>query len=533
MKTALLSFLGFMLVFGAWAFAAPYGGPPDETQHAIRAAGVVSGQVAPKPVVIPDWNGLGDDGMGAYQRVPRGLASHTKCWGYEGSNSAACAPPIGGGPVAELPTSAGRYHPAYYLAVGLPLRIWPGWGGLVLARLISAALSAALLAWAFTTLARWSRSGLMLAALLACSTPMLAHLAGAVNPNGLEIAAGISLFSALIPLLLHPEGGPKPALLWLAGVSAVTLATLRSLGPVWLGFGLLAVLIGISRSRLRLLWRSRLARRWVVGVGVSLALSAAWIVGMGTGKVVGTGNGGYSFTYAQSALIYFRQWGSYLEGMVGVAGWFDSFMPSPFYWIWICSAGSLVLFALVIDGWSTRLRMLVVFVGAFVVPGILQVSQAKVVGFIIGGRYMMPLVVLLPLLAAFVLERGTLTARNCHTLMKMFCLLLLPAHLVLLDYTMVRWQRGARTDPHAGYYNPFLGTWHPPTGSVIPVVVMVVGLALTGWMFWRTSARIAGRPTVNLAFLDRLARRSAKRQDDAANDAVPATTTVPAEPAKM
>ena len=36
-----------------------------------------------------------------------------------------------------------------------------------------------------------------------------------------------------------------------------------------------------------------------------------------------------------------------------------------------------------------------------------------------------------------------------------------------------------------GRLNPLGGSWHPPTGSVVPLVVMVVGLVLLGWLFWR------------------------------------------------
>jgi hypothetical protein len=203
-RLPILVFLGFFLVFGAWAVAAPYDAPPDEVQHVIRAYGVLSGQIAPAPTSVK-W-GVNNNGAGAYQRVPEGLYHPARCWGFDPGKSAACQPPIGGGRLIDAPTSAGRYNPVYYAAVGLPLRIWPGWGGLVLSRLLSAALSAALLAWAFVTLIRWSRYGLMLAGLMAAATPMLAHLAGAVNPNGLEITAGIALFCGGIPLLLGPPG---------------------------------------------------------------------------------------------------------------------------------------------------------------------------------------------------------------------------------------------------------------------------------------------------------------------------------------
>jgi hypothetical protein len=493
-----LAFLGFFLVFSAWAYAAPYDGPPDEVQHAIRAAGVVSGQIAPAPTHV-QW-GRGNAGTGAVQRVPGGLLHPATCWGFEPGKSAACAVPVSGGPVEDVPTSAGRYNPVYYLAVGAPLRVWPGWFGLVFSRTISAGLSAALLACAFVALIRWSRHGLMLAGLITATSPMLAHLAGAVNPNGLEIAAGIGLFSAAIPLLLGPVGGADRALastmsstplVWLAGVSAALLATVRSLGPLWLLAGLFALLVPQSRAALRQLWSRPLVRRFTAVVVASLAFAVAWILIMKTGEVVSARNGGYHYGVGQAALMYFQNWEIYLMGMVGVAGWFDIRMPTPFYLAWICSTASLVLFALVVGTRAERWRFLVIFGGGLVVPGVLQVSQANVTGFIIGGRYMMPLMVAAPLLGAFILERRLMGAGPSQSLVRLFCLLLLPIHLVLLVYAMVRWQRGAAINPGISHLNPLTGEWHPPSGSVTPLVIMLAGLAVLGWTFWRGPAVVA------------------------------------------
>jgi hypothetical protein len=459
--------------------------------HAIRAAGVVSGQVAPTPVPV-QWN-LGE-GIGAVQQVPRGLGHSAKCWAKDTRISAACAEQIGGGPVEDVPTSAGRYSPVYYFAVGLPIRWAPNWYGLVAARMISAALSAAMLAWAFVTLIRWSRYGLMLAALLACASPMLAHLAGSINPNSLEIAAGIAMFSGAIPLLVgRPERSFKP-LVWLTGVSAVLLASLRALGPLWLLAGLSALLLPQSRTYLRLLWSHRLVKAWTIAIGGSLAFAVAWTIGMKTGDVPMPSDGGFRYGYAQAILIYFDSWDNYLRGLVGVAGWFDVFMPNPFYWAWICAVASLVILALAVSGWQERWRFFVIFLGGVIAPGVLQVIEVKSTGFISQGRYMMPLLVAVPLLAAFIVERGVLTAKLSHSMTKLFCVLLLPSHLVLLVYAMVRWQRGMKYMHVPSYLNPLAGTWHPQTGSLLPLLIMVVGMAVVGWVFWRAPALAAAVP---------------------------------------
>jgi hypothetical protein len=496
-----VTFVGFFLIFGAWSFAAPYDGPPDEVQHVIRAAGVVSGQIAPKLATLDNWNGKGADGMGAMQRVPEGLHRPATCWGFEPWTSASCARPITDGPTRAVPSSAGRYNPAYYAAVGLPVLLWPGWGGLVIARLISAALCAALLAWAFVALARWSRHGLMLAALLACTTPMVGHLAGAVNPNGLEIIAGISLFAAAIPLLFgrpgakstadgaaEPDDPAATSLIWLVGVSAVVLATLRSLGPLWVVGGFAALLVPASRASLRRLWGRRLVRWWGAGIVVALALSAAWIELMKTGDVIASGEDLPHYGVGQAVISYFDRWGDYLRGMIGIAGWFDIQMPMPFYTIWIVASASLILFGLVVATRAERWRFLVILVAGVAVPGALQIMTVNKIGWFFAGRYSMPLLVAMPLLGAFLMEQRMVTARQSRTIARTFCLLLVPIHLVLLDYAMVRWQRGTQPNPGFGRLSPFAGSWHPATGSVLPVAIMLVGMVVVGWMFSQPAA---------------------------------------------
>jgi hypothetical protein len=189
--------------------------------------------------------------------------------------------------------------------------------------------------------------------------------------------------------------------------------------------------------------------------------------------------------------MYGRRWALYLNGMVGVAGWFDVVMPESMYYIWISAAAVLVLLPVMIARWPQRWPFVVAFLAGVVVPGVLQVAQRNVVGFVIGGRYMMPLLVIMPLLGAFLLERGLLNANHTRSVLRWFTVLLLPAHGLLLLYAMMRWQRGSRTDPPISYLNPFEGTWQPPTGSALPWLFLLAGLGLLAWLFWRGPAWVA------------------------------------------
>src|SRR5690606_32050389 len=160
--------------------------------------------------------------------------------------------------------------------VGAPLAVWPDWTGVLLARLISAAICAAFLALAFSDLLRWGRRRVVLAGLVVAATPMVAHMGGAVNPSGVELAAGIAFFAAALPLLFNPEARRNRTLLWHLGLAALALATLRMLGPLWLGLAVLALLLPFRRATLADLWRWRALRAWMFAVIGAAMAAVVW-----------------------------------------------------------------------------------------------------------------------------------------------------------------------------------------------------------------------------------------------------------------
>jgi hypothetical protein len=62
---------------------------------------------------------------------------------------------------------------------------------------------------------------------------------------------------------------------------------------------------------------------------------------------------------------------------------------------------------------------------------------------------------------------------------------LLPVQLLSLGYVMDRWQSGVGPG-HS--LNPLLGSWHPVTGSALPLVLMTAGLIGFGWLAWRAAS---------------------------------------------
>jgi hypothetical protein len=106
-------------------------------------------------------------------------------------------------------------------------------------------------------------------------------------------------------------------------------------------------------------------------------------------------------------------------------------------------------------------------------------------GYAFQGRYVMPLAVGIPLLAAYIIGRnGMISAAHQTSVTRIMIFLLLPFHLFSLGYVMDRWQSGIGQD-HS--LNPLNGRWHPVTGSALPLLMMTAGLSLLGVLAWRAT----------------------------------------------
>ncbi len=505
------AFAGFFLLLGAWAVAAPYNGTPDEQQHVLRAATVVTGQVAPRPsAVLPGFSDV--DAPASLNRF--------RCWQFNPSAPASCAPEPGGDTtVGPVPTAAGRYHPLYYAMVGWPLALAPNWAGVLLARLISAALCAALLSAALTDALRWSRGRLAVLGVLIAATPMVAQMGGALNPNGLEIASGVALFAAGAPLFAalrqqtpkqvaaagrHHRAEPYTTdypelarLLAHVGLASLGLAMLRAAGPIWLLVALMALLVPFRRRMMRGLWEWRAARMWIVGVGVAALASIAWTAGFGTADL-GDYTGGRRYAVAQAVWVIGNSWPAYLNQAVGIMSWLDTPLPGLVYLVWQAAASGLIILALLLTDRAGRWRLAALAVAGVLVPTALIVAMINTAGFFTQGRYLLPVLVGLPIVGAYLIAVRAGAAPPTRTAVRLAVAVLLPLQVGSLAYTMVRWQSGLAPDPGIRQLNPFAGPWHPPLGSVTPLLAAVAGVGVLGWLVWTAVAPAAPEGSVDL-----------------------------------
>jgi hypothetical protein len=463
----LLAFASFFLVHAAWAVAAPFNGPPDEKAHALRAAAVGHGEiVAENPRV---------------QQVPHSLVpADYNCFPMKPTVPASCAGEPGGDETLGTQlAAASSYNPVYYVVAGWPVAIWPNWTGILLARLLTGAAVAGLLASAVVAACHWVRHPALLAGVLVSATPMLAHLGGAINPNGVEIAAGIGLFAGLIAMLRESEDRLNGAAVALVGVSASVLVTVRPLGVMWFGIALVATVIGSRRTHLRGLIRARAVRVWSAVVAVAIVAAFAWNA-IATPLGISDGDHGLS---AKQVLRFavLDQWPNVANQLVGVTGFSELLQPRLIYVAWFMAAGVLILGGFAFGGRIEKFRTIFLFAATFLPLLAWELLRANASGWFSQGRYFLPAAVGLPLLGAYTLAHSRISREQFRSLTRTLTVLLVPIHLVVLAYSMTRWQSGLTS------LNPLAGSWMPPLGPELPLATGALSVAVLMGMYWWAS----------------------------------------------
>jgi predicted membrane protein DUF2142 len=492
-RLTLFAFLGFFLTGAAWALAMPWNGSADESEHIVRAYGVASGQILSAPQVLPDGH------PGATFQVPRSLVPRNPYCMYfnyqrdertdkltinSRRQPASCLEvPPDNTALEPVQSWVGRYNPAYYELVGLPMLIAPNMGGVIAARLVSAAMSAACLAVAMRLAWAYRRRFVLVGVLLA-ATPTTVSLTGAINPSGLEISSAIALWVALMALVGGYGSATVPVapkrLLWLCVALACVLVNLRGLGVLWLVLGCAAVVLAVgprmARAHARLL-----PHRWpAVGV-VAAAVVAATVWNVISGNFqwytwLGASHMGYDQAIRYELAVRVDTW---LHQMVGQFGWTDSLIPwwAVFGWIVV----TVLAFgpALLEGGRRDRATVLAILVASFVLLIGFEMRYLRTLGFAQFGRYVLPLTVaLFPIAAA---SRQPLRGAAQARVIRLVGVVFVVAQVWGLAEMMTRFQLGITAQ-----MNPFRGYWLPAVGPVVPLLAMAAGVAVLTWLpRWR------------------------------------------------
>lgn len=396
-------FVGLVLVFSAWALANPVSGAPDEPSHVIKAAGTVRGQLMGE---------AGPDGdTRRYMRVPAGLAqTHAlTCYAFDSTHTANCD-------VGEIPddgslvltvTTADNYNPLYYAIVGLPSLVVDGLPAFYLMRIVSGMICAALLTVAFAAVRRTRSSSWLSFGLLAATTPMVVFLSSSVSPAPVEICASIAIWCLLGVTLQDRNDALFSRRFAAICIVAAFLLQLRSLSPMFLAIALLVSIACVPWHRTRDVLADRRAWPWLALVGLSAVVAVAWTLLSGSNTVPGPPG------FPQFTPWYAFQWtvgetSIYFLNILGTFGWVDTHLP-----LFVHIAFVAIPVLILVVGFAMakiRVRGVILALGAMciMVPTILQSLQAAQIGPFWQGRYFLPAVVGLPILAALAVRSASL-----------------------------------------------------------------------------------------------------------------------------
>lgn len=252
-----LTTLAVVLLQAAWIVAlSPFRGT-DEIDHAYRASAVAHGEWMPGPYT--------QNGRGRLVTVPEDLvvAARNQCEALEYLLPDNCVPAerVGGGMV-RVTSGAATYSPAYYWLVGIAGLPFTGNAALYAMRAAAALLCAIVIgaaAWSFALKAgeRWRRVGFLMA-----MVPVFVFSTVIPAANGLEIAAGLALWSSLLSMRKDDKTYELPLVL-VAGTATALLGGLRGLGP---GFAVLIVGFCLATNWAGVVAALRRRIRWVAAL---------------------------------------------------------------------------------------------------------------------------------------------------------------------------------------------------------------------------------------------------------------------------
>ena len=485
-QAPLVAFFALTWLLGIlWALATPIMGVPDEPAHVIKAASLVRGQLIGSSTV--------DTPTAHYDRarVPETLAYPTPpCFAYARSPSCLARKEGHGDVLVEVRSRSARYNPVYYATVALPTLVRPGEKTVYVMRFLTAAQVALLLTLAVLGLRELRAPRWALASLAAATTPMTLYLAGSVNPNAVEIAAGLALWATLLVWFSSPDDARERSRALRAGICAVVLVTTRALAPLFLA-------IIVSGSLLlagdpRALFRSRPARVCALVVGVVTLASLAWTSGVGS---LSTGANEHRYPefenirrYLYSSILLLAR---YEREMIGVFGWLDTPAQMHVFVIWFAVLGFLVLAALAMDGIRHRLLLLGLIALSAVVPLVTQWPVATELGLVWQGRYLLPLMVGLPIAAGVVLATNPRWNELFAGAGGFWVVVgtLAVTHVAAYWWALHRWVIGISED-----WIGFQPDWQPPLGWIPLTISFAVAIAA-----WAASLARLARPRESIS----------------------------------
>jgi hypothetical protein len=483
-----LVFIGAFILQSAWVLATPPFRGMDEFDHVYRASGVAHGQ----------WRltERAENARGLEVAVPAHIvqAASAQCDALHYTDPGNCHPiqDLGDG-LVTVGTAAGGYNPLYYAVIGYPTKQLEGANADLGMRWLSAVLCATGISVAAVALrvagaGNWARLGLLVSL-----TPMFVYSSIVAAPNGAEMVAGLCLWSTLLALLrADASERVRLACFVVATASASILAILRTLGPLWLAMILGSVIIFAGlRHAARVL--QSLPWRWVCAGGLVVAGANAialwWTVSAGLTEP-STDLEDVTRDTNPDPTNWFARVVVWTVQLVGTFPYRDQPAPSGVYGLYF--AVTVALLALAVKRGTQRERALLasLCVVTILMPVGLTLLTSETQGVIWQGRYQLPFVVGIPILAGMVAD-GRDTRSELGTALRLIGFGMLgAAHVWSVVHVLVaeKAEPVATADP--AWMNPSV----PLIAAWAAIGVTVLGLTLFGENA-RSSSGANRRPT--------------------------------------
>ncbi len=471
---------GFLLVFlllASWSLATPNYAAPDEPAHTFRAASLVRGQLLGSPAPAAAAPRL-------LVQVPATLAAYAPgCFAFRQIIPASCEPAWTARPgLRTVRTYTGRYPPLYYLTVGLPSLFVHSGSVLLWMRLAGDLVNALFLTAGLKLLGRLRSLWPMVGATVAL-TPMVVFMASVINPSGLEICAAFALWSALLAMVFsRDQQGRASSMAW-ATASAVVFESTRGLSPALMAGTVAAVALFAGRRRLTVLLRTPRLRAAGLVVGAFGVLAAAWTLTAGALRLAPVTPIKASVTRTRLLDIVVVK-DSRPQQLIGVFGWLDTPAPGWVFTAWVVAALLLVAGAAAHRAWRQLAVVVLVVLACFVISAGGDLLKARTLGLVSEGRYILPVAVGIPLLAAGTIRWRHRPARlGGHVLV----VALLAGQAATFVHTLQRYRVGIPERLPLRH-----GEWSPPLGAALLTAVCV--LALGGLYLW--ASMLVGSPVL-------------------------------------
>jgi hypothetical protein len=308
----------------------------------------------------------------------------------------------------------------------------------------------------------------LIGALLLVTTPLAMNLNGSINPNGLEISAGILTWTALLMLVRGSRrtSGYERWLLIAFGVGAGLLLTLRHMGPVLLGIIVLAGVLLARPGRLRELFR-RTDTRWVLAaVAITGLLGLAWMLSSAVNDIPPNPARAVDLSLATTIEKIVRiRTPFYVNQVIGQFSYGELALPGWVILGWYALVAALVVPAVLLADRRYRLVFLGIALASFGCLVSLELWFVPRVGWYSHGRYAMPAGVGLVLMTAFTTGLNEEFSRRFVRLVAVGTGLL---HLYALAEVTVRYREQVSSMPTPAY----------------ALAVGLGGVVLLGWLGW-------------------------------------------------